>query len=382
MPYDFDTVIDRRRSDSTKWNVYPEGVLPLWTADMDFCVPEPVVSALRARAEHGVFGYCTEPTELRALLVERLARLYGWQVEPQWIIFQTGVLVSFQEVCRVAAGPADGVLVQPPVYPPIYGAPAHNGSIHQEAPLRRLANGTYDIDVDAFEAAITNRTRVFILCNPHNPVGRVYTRRQLERLAEICLRHDVLICADEIHCDLLAPGVTHTPIASMAPEIARRSVTLMAPSKTFNVPGLRSSFAVVPDPELRRRLVKPYAADFSDVNNFGLAAATAAYRDGQPWLDALLAYLAGNRDAVVDFVRRELPGITVVAPEATYLAWLDCRERGLPGSAYRFFLDRARVALSDGPAFGTGGEGFVRLNFGCPRATLMEALGRMQAALA
>ena len=382
MPYDFDTVIDRRRSDSTKWNVYPEGVLPLWTADMDFCVPEPVVSALRARAEHGVFGYCTEPTELRALLVERLARLYGWQVEPQWIIFQTGVLVSFQEVCRVAAGPADGVLVQPPVYPPIYGAPAHNGSIHQEAPLRRLANGTYDIDVDAFEAAITNRTRVFILCNPHNPVGRVYTRRQLERLAEICLRHDVLICADEIHCDLLAPGVTHTPIASMAPEIARRSVTLMAPSKTFNVPGLRSSFAVVPDPELRRRLVKPYAADFSDVNNFGLAAATAAYRDGQPWLDALLAYLAGNRDAVVDFVRRELPGITVVAPEATYLAWLDCRERGLPGSAYRFFLDRARVALSDGPAFGTGGEGFVRLNFGCPRATLMEALGRMKTALA
>jgi len=382
MPYDFDTVIDRRRSDSTKWNVYPEGVLPLWTADMDFCVPEPVVSALRARAEHGVFGYCTEPTELRALLVERLARLYGWQVEPQWIIFQTGVLVSFQEVCRVAAGPADGVLVQPPVYPPIYGAPAHNGSIHQEAPLRRLANGTYDIDVDAFEAAITNRTRVFILCNPHNPVGRVYTRRQLERLAEICLRHDVLICADEIHCDLLAPGVTHTPIASMAPEIARRSVTLMAPSKTFNVPGLRFSFAVVPDPELRRRLVKPYAADFSDVNNFGLAAATAAYRDGQPWLDALLAYLAGNRDAVVDFVRRELPGITVVAPEATYLAWLDCRERGLPGSAYRFFLDRARVALSDGPAFGTGGEGFVRLNFGCPRATLMEALGRMKTALA
>ena len=382
MPYDFDTVIDRRRSDSTKRNVYPKGVLPLWTADMDFCVPEPVVSALRARAEHGVFGYCTEPTELRALLVERLARLYGWQVEPEWIIFQTGVLVSFQEVCRVAAGPADGVLVQPPVYPPIYGAPAHNGSIHQEAPLRRLANGTYDIDVDAFEAAITNRTRVFILCNPHNPVGRVYTRRQLERLAEICLRHDVLICADEIHCDLLAPGVTHTPIASMAPEIARRSVTLMAPSKTFNVPGLRSSFAVVPDPELRRRLVKPYAADFSDVNNFGLAAATAAYRDGQPWLDALLAYLAGNRDAVVDFVRRELPGITVVAPEATYLAWLDCRERGLPGSAYRFFLDRARVALSDGPAFGTGGEGFVRLNFGCPRATLMEALGRMKTALA
>jgi cysteine-S-conjugate beta-lyase len=382
MSYDFDTILDRRHSDSTKWNIYPEGVLPLWTADMDFRVPEPVVDALRARAEHGVFGYCTEPAALRALLVERLARLYGWHVEPEAIIFQTGVLVSFQDVCRVAAGPSDGVLVQPPVYPPIFGAPAHNGSLHQEAPLARCADGTWEIDFDAFEAAITDRTRVFILCNPHNPVGRVYTPRELERLAEICLRHGVLICADEIHCDLLAPGFTHTPIASLSPEIAGRTVTLMAPSKTFNVPGLRFSFGIVPDPELRRRLTKPYAADFSDVNNFGLAAATAAYRDGQPWLDALLAYLAGNRAAVGEFVHRELAGITTFAPEATYLAWLDCRRSGIPGNAYRFFLERARVALSDGPAFGTGGEGFVRLNFGCPRATLMEALERMKAALA
>ena len=381
-PMNFDRIIDRRHSDSTKWNIYPEGVLPLWTADMDFRVPEPVVDALRARADHGVFGYCTEPAELRALLVARLARLYGWRVEPEAIIFQTGVLVSFQDVCRVAAAAGEGVLVQPPVYPPIYGAPAHNRSIHQEAPLRRNDDGTYDIDFDAFEAAITERTRVFILCNPHNPVGRVFTRRELETLAEVCLRHNVLICADEIHCDLLAPGVTHTPIASLAPEIARRTVTLMAPSKTFNVPGLRFSFGIVPDPELRRRLTKPYAADFSDVNNFGLAAAIAAYRDGQLWLDALLGYLAGNRDAVVDFVRRELPRITTCAPEATYLAWLDCRESGIPGNAYQFFLERARVALSDGPSFGTGGEGFVRLNFGCPRATLMEALGRMKAALA
>jgi cystathionine beta-lyase len=319
---------------------------------------------------------------LRALLVERLARRYGWRVEPEWVIFQIGVLVSFQDVCRAAAGPSDGVLVQPPVYPPIYGAPRHNGSVHQEAPLRQLADGSYDIDFDAFEAAITDRTRVFILCNPHNPVGRVFTPRELERLAEICLRHDVLICSDEIHCDLLGPSVTHTPIASLAPEIAQRSVTLMAPSKTFNVPGLRFSFGIVPDPDLRRRLTKPYAAEFSDVNNFGLAAATAAYRDGQPWLDALLAYLARNRDTVVDFVRREMPSIGVTAPEATYLAWLDCRKSGIPGSPYRFFLDRARVALSNGRDFGTGGEGFVRLNFGCPRATLMAALERMKAALA
>jgi len=381
MTYNFDEIIDRRHSDSTKWNIYPEDVLPLWTADMDFRVPPPVVEALSARAEHGVFGYCTEPEELRTLLVDRLARLYRWRVRPEDILLQTGVLMAFQQVCAVAASPSDGVLIQPPVYPPIYGAPADTGSIHQEAPLRRLPDGTYDIDFDAFEAAITDRTRVFILCNPHNPVGRVFTRAELERLADICLRHNILICSDDIHCDLLSPGMTHVPIASIAPEIARRTVTLMAPSKTFNIAGLRCSFAVVQDPDLRKRLTKPSVRDFSDVNNFGLAAAIAAYRDGQPWLDEVLAYLDGNRTALVEFVRREMPRILVSAPESTYLAWLDCRDAGIPGSPCQFFLDRARVALSDGPAFGTGGEGFVRLNFGCSRATLMEALRRMSAAM-
>jgi cystathionine beta-lyase len=381
MSHDFDTVLDRRHSDSTKWNVYAEDVLPLWTADMDFRVPGPVVDALRARVEHGVFGYCTEPAELRELLVERLQRLYGWRVEPEWILLQTGVPVGFEAVCRIHAAPDEGVLVQPPVYPPIYGAPAHNGSRHREAPLVRLADGTWGIDFDAFEAAAADRTRVFILCNPHNPVGRVYTPHELQRLAEICLRHDVLICSDEIHCDLLSPGLTHTPIAALAPEIARRTVTLMAPSKTFNVPGLRCSFAVVPDAGLRGRLRKADAADFCEVNNLGLVAAIAAYRDGQPWLDAVLAYLAANRDTVMDFVRHELPGITTYPPEATYLAWLDCRHSGIAGNPQRFFLERARVALSDGAAFGTGGEGFVRLNYGCPRSTLLEALGRMKAAL-
>jgi cystathionine beta-lyase len=377
----FDDIIDRRHSDSTKWNSYPEDVLPLWTADMDFRAPVPIVDALRSRAEHGVFGYCTEPAELRSLLVDRLARLYTWRVHPEDILLQTGVMEAFQRVCTSVASRSDGVLVQPPVYPPIYGAAAHTRSIHQEAPLRQRADGTYEIDFDAFEAAITDRTRVFILCNPHNPVGRAFTRLELERLAGICLRRDILICSDEIHCDLLSPGVTHIPVASIAPEIAQQTVTLMAPSKTFNVPGLRCSFAVVPDAALRKRLAKAHAADFSEVNNFGLSAAIAAYRDGQPWLDQLLAYLDGNRTALVEFVRREMPRIRVAAPEATYLAWLDCRESGTPGRPYRFFLERARVALSDGPTFGTGGEGFVRLNFGCPRATLMEALRRMKAAL-
>jgi cystathionine beta-lyase len=380
MTYDFDRPLDRLHSDSTKWRVYAGDVLPLWTADMDFRVAEPILAALRERVEHGVFGYSVEPAELREVIAERLARLYQWVVDPDAILMQTGVLAGFLRVCRVAATPDEGVLVQPPVYQPIFGAPAHNGSIHQEAPLALRPDGTYEIDMDAFETAITDRTRVFILCNPHNPVGRVFRRGELERLAAICVRRNVLICSDEIHCDLLFPGHRHIPIASLDAEVARRSVTLMAPSKTFNVPGLRCSFAIVPDAALRRRLAED-SRDFSEVNNMGLVAALAAYRDGQEWLGQALDYLRLNRDFLVDYVRRELPGIDMVAPEATYLAWMDCRRSGIPGSPQAFFLEQARVALQDGAWFGTGGSGFVRLNFACPRATLVDALARMKRAL-
>jgi len=382
MCFDFDRQIDRRHSDSTKWRTYDADVLPLWTADMDFAVPPPVVEALHQRVSHGVFGYCVHPPELRELMADRMRRLYGWRVRPDEVVLQTGVLKAFQLVASLAAGPADGVLVQPPVYPPILGAARHNGSVHQEAPLVQRTDGRYEIDFDAFEAAITPATRLFILCNPHNPVGRVFRRDELERLAEICLRHGVLMCSDEIHCDLVYPGAAHLPLASISPDVSRRTVTLMAPSKTFNIPGLRCSFAIVQDPELRARVAGDHGGDFAEVNNLGLVAATAAYRDGQPWLDEVLRYLEANRDFVVEFVRRELPGLTAVAPEATYLAWLDCRQSGITGDPYEFFLRRARVALSAGPSFGTGGEGFARLNFACPRATLIEALGRMRRALA
>ncbi|MCX6551719.1 MAG: PatB family C-S lyase, partial [Acidobacteria bacterium] len=370
MHHSFDRSIARRHSDSTKWHVYDEDVLPLWTADMDFAVPDPVIAALHARVDHGVFGYCIEPPELREVIVDRLDRLYGWRVAPEAILLDIGVLQAFRHVAAITASRDHGVLVQPPVYPPMFGTAKHNGSIHQEAPLVRRPDGRYEIDFDAFEAAITGDTRIFILCNPHNPVGRVFRRDELERMAQICLRHDVLICSDEIHCDLVYPGARHIPIASLDPDIAHRTVTLMAPSKTFNIPGLRCSFAIVTDPELRPRLDVGYGGDFAEVNNLGLVAALAAYRGGQPWLDDVLAYLQANRDFVVDFVRRELPGVRTVAPDATYLAWLDCRESRAADDPYQFFLDRARVALSPGPSFGTGGNGFVRLNFGCTRATL------------
>jgi len=382
MAYDFDTLIDRRHSDSEKWRAYGDGVLPMWVADMDFRSPEPVIRALAARVEHGVFGYGVEPQELRSLLVERLERLYGWKVAPEAIVFLPGVVIGFRLACRAVAEPGDGVLVQTPVYPPILRAWRDTGLSRREMELTRGPDGQYSIDFDAFERAIDPRTRVFILCNPHNPVGRAFRDDELERMAEICLRHGVTICSDEIHGDLIFSGHRHRPIASLAPEIAEHTVTLMAPSKTFNIAGLHCAFAVVPNAELRARFAAAQGGLVPHPSILDYTAALAAYREGQAWLDAVLAYLQGNRDYLVEYVRTKLPGIQVGVPEATYLGWLDCRAAGIPCNPQQFFLERAGVALNDGAAFGPGGEGFVRLNFGCPRALLTEGLERMRAALA
>lgn len=379
--YDLDTVIDRRRSDSSKWLRYGQDVLPFWTADMDFRSPQPVLEALHARVDHGVFGYCMEPTQLRETIAERMWTLYGWLVSPDWIVFQPGVILGFTRVCRVATSPGDGVLVQPPVFGPIYEAPDSNHLVRNEAELVPGCDGSYEIDFKIFEGAITERTRVFILCNPHNPVGRVFRLEELQRMAGICLRNDILICSDEIHCDLLFSGSKHTPIASLDPEIARRTVTLISPSKAFNQPGLRCSMAIVPDPGLRSKLRRAASAYFPEVNTLGFVATLAAYRECQDWLDQVLHYLEANRDLLVDHVERYFPGIEVARPEALYLAWLDCRQAGIQASPSDFFLQQARVALADGDEFGTGGRGFVRINFACPRSVLLEALDRMKRAL-
>ncbi len=381
MAYDFDRVIDRRNTDSVKWRYYDPDVLPFWVADMDFAAPEPVLAALQARVAHGVFGYGVEPEELRELLVERLARLYSWHVAPEAFVFVPGVVTGFNLVCAALARPGDGMLVQTPVYPPMLQAPGHHGLLRQEMELTAGPGGHYTIDMAAFEAVMTPQTRLFMLCNPHNPVGRAFTRAELFAMAEACLRRGVLICSDEIHCDLLFAGHAHVPIASLAPEIARRTVTLIAPSKTFNIAGLNCSVAIIEDAELRQRYSAGREELVGGVNVLGLTAALAAYRDGGPWLTALLDYLAANRDFVVRYVAEHLPGITTGTPEATYLAWLDCRAAGLPDVPYKFFLRKARVALNDGRAFGRGGEGYVRLNFGCPRSLLEAGLERMRQAL-
>ena len=381
MTYDFDGRTNRRRSDSLKWNQYDDDVLPMWVADMDFRAPDPVIRAMHERVDHGVFGYGWVPPDLGEVIVERLQRLYDWQVSPEALVFLPGAVTSFNLVCHAMGAPGDGVLMQTPIYFPMLWAPSGAGLTNDEMELTRLPDGSYAIDFGLFERAITDRTRIFMLCNPHNPIGRVFRREELEQMAEICLRHRILICSDEIHCDLVFQGSRHVPIATLAPEVADRTITLMAPSKTFNLPGLKCSVAIVQNAELRKKLQDTHMGLVHGVNVMGVAAAVAAYCEGQPWLDELLRYLEANLDLLVEYVGAHLPGISMSRPEATYLAWLSCHEAGIPGKPDEFFLNEARVAFNDGAIFGRGGEGFVRLNFGCRRSMLAEALDRMKNAL-
>jgi cysteine-S-conjugate beta-lyase len=384
VPHDFDRVIDRRNTESSKWHKYGDGVLPLFVADMDFRSPEAVVRALRDRVEHGVFGYGygVERSPLHEVVAARLLQRYGWRISPDAVVLIPGVIPGFNVACRVLASPGDGLLIQAPAYPPILRVPGNVGVRADIVQLRREPDGRYVVDADAFESAIHRRTKVFLLCNPHNPVGRVFEVAELRRMAETCLRRGLTICADEVHCDLIFPGHRHLPIASLDPEISDRTITLMAPTKTYNLAGLKCSVAIIPNAELRDRFLAARVDLVQAVNILGYTAALAAYRDGQGWLDELLLYLEANRDFLVEYVRSRLPGISTAAPEATYLAWLDCRAASLPGNdPYTFFLEHAGVALNDGTTFGPGGGGFVRLNFGCPRSILAEALDRMRQAL-
>src|SRR5256886_2320397 len=384
MAYDFDRVIERRHTESSKWRKYGEDVIPLWVADMDFASPAPVIRALRERVEHGVFGYgyTLERSPLHDLFADRLQKLYGWRVEPDAVVLIPGVIPGFNVACRALTAAGDGVLLKVPLYPPLLRVPGNVGITMDAADLAWSAGGRYEIDFEVLEHAITPRTRVLLLCNPHNPVGRVWRREELQRLAELCLTRGLAIVADEIHSDLVFPPHRHVPIASLDPAIAERTITLMAPSKTWNLAGLKCGLAVIPNAALRERFATARGDMAYGVNILGYTAALAAYRDGGPWLEGLITYLGANRDFLLDHLRRHLPRVAVAPPEAAYLARLRCRRAAIPdGDPFTFFLETARVALNDGATFGRGGAGFVRLNFGCPRAILTEGLDRMRAAL-
>jgi cystathionine beta-lyase len=393
MQYDFDQVIDRRGTNSIKWTHYPDDVLPFWVADLDFRAPEPVLQALRSAVAHGIFGYESPPKILRETVAARMQKLYGWDVTDDMVLAVTGIVSGFYVAAAAFCQPGDGYLIQPPVYMPFNDIQKHLGIIRQEARLVKADEGhtvRYQLDWDSFEAAFDSggsRTRMFLLCNPHNPTGGVYTREELSRMAEVCLKHDLVIVSDEIHSELLLGGSTHVPIATLSPEIAERSVTLVSPSKTFNIPGLFCGFAIIPNARLRERYKLAIERMVLHVNSLGLAAAQAALSGScDDWLGDLLHYLTANRGAVVDFVGAHLPGLHTTVPDATYLAWFDCAEAVASGkitsSPFNFFLERAKVALNDGATFGTGGDGFVRFNFGAPRALVLEGLERMARALA
>lgn len=379
-PFDFDRIPARRDSDSNKWRKFPPDVLPLWVADMDFPSPPAVVAALRARVEHGFFGYLTETPELREVVAERLAKRLGWRVEPEAVMPVPGVNSGVNLAVRALTTAGEGVLVQTPVYPPLFRAAGNHGATRNGHLLTREPDGRYAVDTATFASAIRPETRAFLLCNPHNPVGRLFERRELEAMADVCLQRDLSIIADEIHSELVFDGRQHVAMATLSPEVEQRTITFLAPSKTFNLPGLKCAVAVVPNATLRERLTAAASDLVPKINVLGHTAAVAAYREGDEWLQALLRYLEDNRDFLAREVTRQLPGVRMGLPDATYLAWLDCREAGL-ADPFTFFLEEGRVALNDGKLFGPGGEGFVRLNFGCPRALLADGLARMAAAL-
>ncbi len=348
----------------------------MWVADMDFRAPQAVIDALRRHVEQGIFGYTHPSDDLVGAVRETLAREYQWEVRPEWIVWLPGLVAGLNVACKAVGTAHDEVLTSVPVYPPFLSAPGHAVRRIVTVPLARR-DGAWALDIERLEAAITPHTRLFALCNPHNPVGRAYTRGELAAIGELCERHNLVVCADEIHCQLiLDEDKVHVPFATLDPALASRTITLMAPSKTFNIPGLGCAFAVISDTALRSAFQAAADGMVPHVNALGYTAAHAAYRHGAPWHQALLRYLRGNR-AVLTEMLAAMPGLDVSPIEATYLAWIDARGIGTENPVALF--ERFGVGLSDGAPFGS--PGFVRLNFGCPRSRLIEGLTRMRRAL-
>ena len=375
--FDFSIPVERRNTASMKWDKYKDrDIIPLWVADMDFCSPPAVIKALHQRIDHGVFGYTIAPESLKTLVVEKLEADFSWTIKPKWLVWLPGLVTGFNVACRAVGQDNDDVMTAIPVYPHFLTAPQNSRRNLIKVPLQEKDN-QWSFDFDGLEKAITPHTRLFILCNPHNPVGRVFRRDELNTLAAICEKHKIIICSDEIHCDLILDNDrTHIPTATLDAAIAGRTITLMSPSKTFNLPGLGCAFAVISDEKLRRNFIKATAGIVPYVNVMGYTAAEAAYRGCADWHAQLLEYLRGNRDMVVRAIA-EMPTLSMAPVEATYLAWIDVRSSDLP-EPVRFF-ENAGVGLQDGIEF--GGPGFVRLNFGCQRPLLEEALDRMKNAM-
>ena len=400
MKYDFDTEICRTGTNAVKWEFVNEGedllhweqtskyygenrILPMWVADMDFPCPEPVVAALSARAQHGIYGYTAPTASYYNSVVNWMKRRHGWEIAPEWICITPGVVPALNMLVGTFVPPGDKVIVQPPIYYPFFSAIENNDAELVTNPLI-YENGRYYMDFADLEAKAKDpQVKLVILSNPHNPVGRVWTRAELVRFGEICRHNDVLIVSDEIHGDLIYKGYKFTPLANISDDFARHAVICTAPSKTFNLAGLQTSSIIIPNDEIRSKFDRTLKRNgLFGGGAFGVVALQAAYDQGEEWLEQVLEYVEGNLRFLEDYVATHISQISVVQPEGTYLVWLDCRRLGLDKWALkRLMMDQARVYLDDGAIFGLEGEGFERINIACPRAILVEALARIKNAI-
>ncbi len=393
MKYDFDQVHSRANTNCAKWDAVKamfgsDEVIPMWVADMDFPAARPIVEALKKRAAHPFYGYTMTSPGLLKAIVSRVKRKYGWSIKPEWIVFTPGVVTALTAAVKALTHPGDEIILQEPVYYPFFSAVKSNGC-HVSTNQLKFSRGRYAMDFKDLEGKFENksgmqrgasRARAVILCNPHNPIGRLWGREDLIKLGEIVIGHGATVISDEIHCELLFKGYKHTPFGAISKDFERHSIVCMAPSKTFNLAGLSASSIIIPDKKLRDAFNE--ANPVHGLNLFGLAAMEAAYRYGDEWLEQLLDYLQGNLDFALAYFKERIPAIKAIKPQGTYLLWLDCRALKLDDKALSDFMKtRAKVGLDDGFMFGQGGSGFERMNIACPRSILQEALERIEKAV-
>ncbi len=379
MKYDFDKVIPRRDSNSLKWDTTPNSeVLPMWVADMDFQTAPAITEALRERVEHGIFGYTHVPDSYYDAVISWFSRRHNWNIQRDWIVYLPSVVPALSATIRALASPGDNMLIQGPVYNHFYSA-IDNSNCKALSSSLVYANNTYTIDYEDLERkAADPKTTLMILCNPHNPAGRVWKREELERIGEICIRNNVTVVSDEIHCELIMPGHTHIPFASISDEFLQHSVTCMSPSKAFNTAGLQIANIVCADAERRERIAHAlHTSEICNVNPFGVVAAQASYNESEEWLEQLLEYIYGNYQYMQDFCREHLPEFPLTTMEATYLVWMNCSALGMTSvELEQELIDKGKLWINAGTMYGPEGEGFMRWNIACPRATLTEGLQR------
>ena len=387
MSWNFDESLNREGTDCVKYDLLKnifgtEDVIPMWVADMDFRAPGFIVNALQKRLDHNIYGYSFRPYKYHQSIVNWLASRHNWKIQKEWVCFSPGVVPSLNICIQAFTRPGEGVIIQPPVYFPFITSVESNGRRLIYNQLRESGE-SWVMDLESLSASIDDNTKMIILCNPHNPIGRAWTPEELNSLAGICLSRNIIIVSDEIHCDLILPGSVHTPFASLSEKIAEITVTCIAPSKTFNLAGLSTSSVIISNPVLRQYFNKRISdMDISNGNIFGTVASSAAYSEGHDWLNELIDYIWGNIDYVTKYFRERIPEIIPVVPEATYMIWLDCRKLGFTGKELQdFFVKKARVGMVEGSKFGPGGEGFMRMNVATPRQIVEKAMEQIEKAM-